>query len=110
MHRRALPPRHQPVVDQPVHESGHAALAELQVLGQDAHPEPPILGLGEQQERLVLGERQAMLHPEVLVEAAPHAGMGEHERAPRSQARIGSPERPGDGSGRGHVLIIRDDG
>ena len=64
------------VGDEPVDQPGHAAPAQQDPVRELVHPQPPAGRLGELEQRVVLGERQVVLRPEILVEAAARAGRG----------------------------------
>ena len=55
----------------------------------DAHPQPAAGGVGELEQRVVLGERQAVRRLELLVEPPGEPGVGVQERPPRAEARVG---------------------
>ncbi len=76
------------VVDESIDQPRHAALAEEDLLREQAHPDPAAGRLGDGQQRVVLGERHVVLRPQLLVEAARDARMGKQEGSPRGEARI----------------------
>ena len=69
-------PLDEAVGDEPVDQTGHAALAQDHPVGQLAHPHPATRRLGDVQQGVVLGEREVMLGAQVLVQAPRHASMG----------------------------------
>ena len=82
-----------------VDEPGDPAAREQDAGGEDAHPQPPARGRGELEQRVVLGQRDAVSGLELLVEAAEQAGVGVQEGAPRAEARvIRGGREPGTGS------------
>ena len=94
-------PLDETVVDEPVDQARDAALAEEDLVGQLAHPDPPSGRLGDRQQRVVLGERQVVLRAQLLVEPARDARVREQERAPRGEARVARGQRSGDRLGEG---------
>ena len=57
-------------------------------VGQLAHPDAPLRGLGDRQQRVVLGERQVVLGAQLLIQAPRDPGVGAQEGAPRLEARV----------------------
>ena len=92
----------EPVADEAIDQPGDAALAEQDLVGELAHPDPPARRLGDRQQRVVLGEREVVLGAQLLVHAAGDPGMGEQERSPRGEARVAGGQRSSRGLGDGH--------
>ena len=59
-------------------------------------------GLGDRQQRVVLGERQVVLGAQLLVESARHAGVRQQEGPPRGEPGVAGCERSCDRLGHGH--------
>ena len=75
-------PLHEAVGHETVDESGHAALAEQDLIGEPAHADPPVRGVRDVQQRVVFRERQVVLGAQLVVEAARDAGVRQQERPP----------------------------
>ena len=93
------------VRDEAVDQSGHAAPAQQDPIGELVHPEPAAGRLGELEERVILGERQVMFGAEVLVEEPLEAGMGDQEVAPRRDTRVARRNGAADPRSRHEVMI-----
>ena len=86
-------PLDHPVGDEPVDEPRDPAPRQQHAVGEDAHPQATARGVGELEQRVVLGERQAVLRLQLLVQAAREPRVRLQERAPRAEARVGGAGR-----------------
>ena len=94
------------VADEAVDQARDAALAEQDLVGELAHPDPPVGRLGDRQQRVVLGEREVVLGAQLLVQAPGDPGMREQERSPRGEARVAGGQRSSRGLGDGHGWML----
>ena len=76
----------EPVADEAIDQPCHAALAEEDLVGELAHPDPPTGRLGDRQEGVVLGERQVVLGAQLLVECGARPGHGRAGRRATGRA------------------------
>ena len=95
---RALPPLDQAVALHPVDEPGHAAARQHHPLGQLRHAQVPV-GLGELDHHVVVGDREAALGLELLLERGEDRGLGPDEGPPRRQLLLAQ-------RGLGHCLTL----
>ena len=93
---------HETVINEPVDQPGHAALAEDHLVGQLPHPDPTFRSLGDGQERVVFADRQVVLGSQLLIEPTDDAGMRLEERAPRREPLVARLERSLHGRSDGH--------
>ncbi len=80
---------------EPVDEPGQPAAAEQQPLGELAHPQASVLGLGEVEQHLVGGERQVVRPLELLVEVGDDLAMGAKEAPPGRELALFEVDRFG---------------
>ena len=100
--RRARAPLDQAITNQAIDQSRDATLAEQDLLGEEAHPDPSVRGLGDVQQRFVFSERDVVLGAELFIHSAGNTGVGDQEGAPRREILVvGQPLLP-DGIGDGH--------
>ena len=84
----ARPALDEAVEDESVDEPRHTALAQDHLVGELAHPDPPVRRVGDREQGVVLGERQVMLGAELLVEPPRDAGVRDQERTPRLKTAV----------------------
>ena len=82
-----------PVGHEPVDEAGDAAAREQHPLREDAHPEAAAGRGRELEQRVVLGERQAVGRLQLVVEPAGEARVGLEEGPPGAEARVARRDR-----------------
>src|SRR5439155_17647794 len=87
-------PLDQAIGDETVDQPGHPALAQENLLRQLAHPEPARGGAPDVHQRLVLGQRQAVLLAELVVEPPEQPRVRLEEGPPDVEAGIGGAEAP----------------
>ena len=63
-------PLDEPVADEPVDQARHAALAEEDLFGQLAHPDPSFRRVRDREQGVVFGERDVVLGAQLLIETA----------------------------------------
>ena len=81
-----------PDADEPVHEAGDPAPRQQHAVREHAHPEAATRGVGELEQRVVLGEREAVGRLQLLVEPAREHGACACRNA-RHEPRRGSSRR-----------------
>lgn len=90
-------PLDQPASLQPVDESGEAAAAEQEPLGELAHPHSPALRVGKEQQDLVGAEGEVVSALKLLVENGDHLAVRAQESPPCG--KLAAVQRGGSGGG-----------
>ena len=77
-----------PIRDQSIHEAGGARPRQEQSIRQLAHPKAAVLGGGELDEDVVVGQGEVLVGLELALELADHAGMRAQKGAPGGEPGV----------------------